>query len=126
MLFGCKTDAWFDVWTIEHFITGIGLGGGIAAWRMLFFKREQDTLRFDCVWLLFIAYLWEASEHYLETGMAGRSVTFWFQGVEFWGNRLIADPLSVLAGWLTFKAAINFCCCLPAYIRLFGYTHISL
>ena len=33
--------------------------------------------------VLLIAYIWETAEHYLETGLAGESVQYWFQGWSF-------------------------------------------
>ena len=46
-----------------------------------------------------LAYLWEALEHYLEAGLAGAAVTYWFQGVEYWPNRLLSDPLMLVIGY---------------------------
>jgi hypothetical protein len=48
---------------------------------------------------MFFAFLWEALEHYLEVGLLGHDVSHWFQGVEYWANRLIADPLLMLIGY---------------------------
>jgi hypothetical protein len=52
---------------------------------------------------LFLAFLWEAVEHYLEAGLLGGRVEYWFQGVEFWANRIIADPLVLVLGYLFAK-----------------------
>jgi membrane protein YdbS with pleckstrin-like domain len=45
-------------------------------------------------------------EHYLEAGITpgaiGARVTFWFQGVEFWLNRLVGDTLTVILGWYVY------------------------
>jgi membrane protein YdbS with pleckstrin-like domain len=49
--------------------------------------------------VLFLAYFWETIEHYLEMGLAGGMVEYWFQGVEFWPNRLIADPAMLVIGY---------------------------
>lgn len=46
-----------------------------------------------------VAYIWETLEHYLEEGIAGEAVAFWFQGVEFWGNRFISEPLMLVVGY---------------------------
>ena len=53
--------------------------------------------------MLFIAYFWETIEHYLETGLLGSKVMFWFQGVEAWDNRFISDPLMLLLGYWIVK-----------------------
>jgi hypothetical protein len=54
-----------------------------------------------CAWVLLAAFAWETVEHYLET-VSPPAIVHWFQGVEFWGNRCIADPALVLAGALLF------------------------
>ncbi len=98
MIFGEKTVAWFDVWSLEHFVAGMS-----AAALILWFMRkkgydEKDSLLFYGL-LLCITFAWEMLEHYLEAGVTGNEwLTYWFQGVEFWGNRLITDPLLVVAG----------------------------
>lgn len=99
---GCKTVAWLDVWSFEHFIVGISLGALTAWLRCRFFSETSNTRTMDLLLMLLFAYLWETVEHYLETGLLGDAVQFWFQGVEFWGNRLITDPLCVLAGWYVY------------------------
>jgi len=53
--------------------------------------------------VLFLAYLWETIEHYLEVGTAGAWLEYWFQGVEFWPNRIIADPLMLVLGYMIAK-----------------------
>ena len=53
--------------------------------------------------VLLIAYIWETAEHYLETGLAGETVEYWFQGVEFWANRFISDPLITVFGYFISK-----------------------
>ncbi len=61
------------------------------------------TRHFDIIGVLFLAYLWETIEHYLETGVAGKAVEYWFQGVEYWPNRIIFDPLALVIGYLIAK-----------------------
>ena len=53
--------------------------------------------------VLFLAYGWETIEHYLEVGTAGVWLENWFQGVEFWPNRIIADPLMLVLGYMIAK-----------------------
>lgn len=98
ILFGEKTDAWFDVWSLEHCIAGIS-----ASALILWFMRrkgydQKDSMVFYGL-LLTLTFAWEMVEHYLESGVTGNEwITYWFQGVEFWGNRLITDPLLVVLG----------------------------
>jgi hypothetical protein len=110
IIWGLKTHAILDVWTIEHLLSGISVGSAVK-------KKNHKTLQkilnliehnhhswwFDISGVLFIAYIWEALEHYLEVGLAGSTVEYWFQGVEFWPNRLIADPLMLVLGYLIAK-----------------------
>lgn len=49
-----------------------------------------------------VAFFWEITEHYLETGFTGEAVVFWLQGVENWSNRMIADNIMVLLGALAY------------------------
>lgn len=96
--FGLKTLAWFDVWSLEHFVTGIFVGSLILKSRP---QYKDDRFGFY-VALLAISYAWESVEFYIEAGYTGiEAVTYWFQGVEFWGNRLVIDPLMmVLGAWV--------------------------
>lgn len=106
MLFGLKTDAWFDLWSFEHFFSGMSIATMVI---ILGDKILRDHLpkleylpvykRFYYVMLLLVAYMWEAIEFYLEAGYTHiESVTYWLHGVEFWGNRLITDPIITLLG----------------------------
>jgi len=103
--FGHKTSAFFDVWSIEHIVSGICCGSFVI-W---YAKKEKSNLktiqtqgndtRFELVCLLCIAFVWEAFEHYLESGIAGDVVQVWLQGVEAWHNRLVSDPLMMVIGY---------------------------
>ena len=110
VLFGLKTHAWFDVWSMEHVLSGLSVGHAVRKSNHSHFQKkisinghEISTIRFDIIGVLFIAFAWEAVEHYLEVGLAGESVEYWFQGVEFWGNRIIADPLLMVLGYFLAK-----------------------
>ena len=102
LIWGVKTHSLFDVWSIEHFFSGMGLG----ATAMLFTDKkikvdDRYLIRtIEILFVLLIAFSWEAVEHYLEVGLLGEAVKNWFHGVEFWANRLIFDPLLVLIGYL--------------------------
>ena len=110
IIVGAKTQAFFDVWSIEHVFSGISVGHAVRKSNSSVFKNKAGleahqvrTKYFDVVAVLFLAYLWETIEHYLETGLLGARVEYWFQGVEFWGNRIIADPLLIVVGYLIAK-----------------------
>ena len=94
MLFGLKTVAFFDLWSIEHFFAGVSLGGFCLA------SKKLESSQSKILFFLLMCFIWEALEHYLETGLLGSGVEYWFQGVEFWGNRLITDPLLMILGYV--------------------------
>ena len=106
MIWGIKTIAIFDVWTFEHFLSGISIGALAVSCNMKIFKSKLDldsrdikTRYFDLIFVLLAAYAWETVEHYLENGLMGDVVAYWFQGVEFWANRIFADPLITVVGY---------------------------
>jgi hypothetical protein len=110
IIFGLKTHAIFDIWSIEHLLSGISVGHAVEKKSHKVFQKtlkvsehRHHSWWFDITGVLFFAYLWETLEHYLETGLAGAGVTFWFQGVEFWPNRLIADPFILVLGYMVAK-----------------------
>ena len=107
-IFGLKTTAMFDVWSFEHILSGISVGNLIKRDNRKHvknislikkFESHSSVIRFDIIGVMFTAYLWETIEHYLETGLAGAGVEYWFQGVEAWINRIIADPLLMVLGY---------------------------
>ena len=106
MIWGLKTVSIFDVWTIEHFLSGISIGAVAVRCNMKIFKNKLDldsrdikTRYFDLIFVLLAAYSWETVEHYMESGLTGDVVAYWFQGVEFWPNRILADPLITVVGY---------------------------
>ncbi len=110
IIWGLKTHAIFDVWTIEHLLSGLSVGHAVKKNNHKVFKKKFGlekhhitSRHFDLVGVLFLAYIWETIEHYLETGVAGEVVANWFQGVEFWPNRIISDPLMLVFGYLIAK-----------------------
>jgi len=112
LIWGLKTEAFLDWWSIEHVLSGLSIGYAVHKRNNRFIQQrlnlenfdidiqELTSRYYDIIGVLFLAYLWEALEHYLETGLLGQGVTYWFQGVEFWGNRLITDPLALVLGYL--------------------------
>lgn len=110
MIWGLKTQAIFDAWVFEHVLIGISIG--TAVWKRNYnvFKKvlnvkehNHHSWHFDLTGVLFLAYIWETIEHYLEIGLAGGAVEYWFQGVEFWPNRILADPVLLILGYLFAK-----------------------
>lgn len=113
---GHKTVAFFDIWSIEHVISGISFGflallHTQKKFSKVFAHYESDIAkgmdihrtiltRFDLITVLFLAYAWETVEHYLEIGLLGDRVVYWFQGVEAWNNRFISDPLMLVLGYV--------------------------
>jgi len=134
-LWGFKTVAMFDVWTIEHLFSGLSVGNlvkknirkhvkNISLIKK--FESHTSVIRFDIIGVLFLAYLWETIEHYLESGLAGGGVEYWFQGVEFWSNRIISDPLMMIIGYFIALRYPKFI--VPARIAtgVWLFTHIFL
>ena len=87
-------------------MSGLSIGALAVHCNMKIFKnklhvdsREIKTRYFDLIFVLLAAYAWETVEHYLEIGLMGDVVVYWFQGVEFWANRIISDPLITVVGY---------------------------
>jgi hypothetical protein len=105
LFWGLKTTALFDWWSVEHVLSGVSLGAAVY----IFHDKKNIECKklkqhFDMYAVLLLAYMWEVVEHYLETGIAGGgAVEDWLQGVEFFGNRFITDPLLVLLGYFIAK-----------------------
>ena len=106
MIWGIKTVSIFDVWTIEHLLSGISIGALAVRCNMKIFANKLDldsqdikTRYFDLIFVLLVAYSWETVEHYMESGLTGDVVAYWFQGVEFWANRILSDPLITVVGY---------------------------
>ena len=106
VLWGYKTVALFDAWSIEHILSGISVGEAVKTNNKKHFEKfknltkhnHKSILRFNVITVLFLAYFWETIEHYLEIGLAGLTIEYWFQGVEMWANRIITDPLMLVVG----------------------------
>ncbi len=109
IFWGDKTSALFDLWSIEHVLSGISVGY-VVRWhhrrtfdRLLGRAHAIESWRINLAGVLCLGFAWECIEHYLETGLAGAAVEYWFHGVEMWANRLIADPLLLVAGYAIAK-----------------------
>ncbi len=93
-IFGHKTVALFDLWTITHFLSGFGVIKAIEI-----FEKRGRVIAHPFLFCLLISALWEIAEIYMELGAAGAWVKHWFDGVEYWANRLITDQLAFVAGF---------------------------
>jgi hypothetical protein len=95
IIWGLKTVAILDVWTFVHVFIGISIGSALRK------RKKQNTYFWYLIILvLVLSYAWELLEYYLELGLMGETVTYWFQGNEFWPNRFIMDPLMIALGYL--------------------------
>ncbi len=101
-LIGHKTTALLDIWSLCHFIFGASVGNTIS--RIIRDRNKQSTgraIRLSAFLLILsLAFIWEFLEYGLEKGIAGYSVAYWFQGQEHWSNRLLGDPVMMLAGYI--------------------------
>jgi len=90
-------------------LSGISVGHAVKNHHEKLFDKilgknhNYHSWHFNLAGVLCLGYAWEALEHYLETGLAGNGVEYWFQGVELWTNRLIADPLMLVVGYVIAK-----------------------
>lgn len=110
LFWGSKTTAIMDFWTIGHLLSGLSIGYLLKKMFRNIFKNKSELLKeniiikhFDIVVIFFLAYLWEGIEYCLEIGVVGERVQHWFQGVEFWPNRFIFDPLIFILGYIIAK-----------------------
>ena len=107
VLWGHKTIAMFDLWTLQHIASGIAMAfvAGLIV-KKIAQRYEINAVSQQIILLLMVlaaSLLWECVEHYLESGAVrgeiGLRISHWFQGVEHWTNRIIGDTLAVLLGW---------------------------
>jgi hypothetical protein len=106
-IWGLKTSSLMDVWTIDHVLTGMSVGYLSLQFNRKIQAKYSVTVGnssfftiIDIVLVLCVAFIWETLEHYLEMGLLGSQVEYWFQGVEYWANRFIFDPLMLVFGYL--------------------------
>ena len=95
MFFGDKTVAFFDIWSIEHLMTGVFCAFVLNK----VFPNKKSNL----ILLLVISCFWECLEHYLEEGLLGVKIKNWFSGTEYWGNRLFGDNLVIVLGYFIYN-----------------------
>ena len=105
IFWGHKAVGFLDIWSIEHLLSGISFGALLCTRPVAALEALPKTyyVRYYLYKLLFFTFLWECFEHYIEVGLLGHRVQFWFHGVEHWSNRLISDPLLVVLGFFLVK-----------------------
>ena len=105
-LWGTKTTAIFDLWSIQHVASGIAISSAVvdgfgSRIRNVLFPGRTYLFRYaDLLGVLCLAYLWEAVEYALESGQFGSGAAHWYRGIEFWPNRFIADALLLVLGYI--------------------------
>jgi hypothetical protein len=106
LLWWLKTEAAFDVWSIEHLIMWITLGYFAKIISDKIFEKEvvSDSLKLKVQFIIVLCFCfyWENLEHYIEVWLFWERVEDWFQGVEYWSNRLFFDNLMVVLGWFIY------------------------
>lgn len=103
-LVGDRSEAMFDLWSFQHFLSGILIGSLLAYVGV----ASKTTWQRFVLLMLVLALSWEATELSMEAGLFGQAVSNWKHGFEHWGNRFIGDPSMVILGGLLarrFKSA---------------------
>lgn len=135
VLFGNKTVAWFDVWSVEHFVSGVGLSVVFAYFARTLYvvsfdgkaKTDELSIRYYLPLFLSLAYCWEALEFYAEAGYTNiDAVTHWFQGVEYWANRLITDPIMLVMGAMLGLRQTKFVFWARGFSVIWLYFHLAV
>jgi len=123
-IWGTKTHSFFDVWSFEHFFSGMAIGATAMYFTNKKIKNTDKEMSkyVEIFFVLFLAYFWESIEHYMELGILGDTVKYWLQGVEHWSNRLISDPLLILLGYFTVRRYVY----LTNYARILNFTWLFL
>lgn len=112
-IWGYKDEAIFDIWSLEHVASGMGIA--------YFTISQRKWFKHPIGLLIIISGFWEVTEHYFETD----SFPFlmdWFTGTEHWVNRLLSDQLAILFGFTLIKAFPG----LILFARVFSISFVSL
>ena len=96
LLVGDKTEAMFDLWSLQHFCAGILLGSRLTRSKFLHVATWEKL----AVVAFLLALCWETTELAMEAGFFGQVVEYWKAGFEHWSNRLLGDPFIVTSGAL--------------------------
>lgn len=127
-LFGHKSVALFDVWTIEHFFSGANLCVLFILLRSRFNLGDdpKTKLMLEFFFVLTIELFWEVTEHYLEAGAIIPSVEYWFQGIECYANRAISDPIITMAGFFFIRKFMQFRTFSSIFSAIWLFFHIVI
>lgn len=101
-LIGHKSSSVFDLWTIQHILSGIGMSGIVISIKG---NSEEGSLLSCCVIIL----LWEIIETYIEVGLIFPYLQVWFDGVEHITNRILGDSLALVIGFIIAKRFPSAC-----------------
>jgi hypothetical protein len=88
--FGNKTEAMVDLWTFQHFCTGI-----IVCYITIAFR---NVIKRPLIIAIAIVISWEFIEIFLEVS-SNEATMYWFAGVENDWNRFLVDPLVTVIGF---------------------------
>jgi hypothetical protein len=95
-LVGDRSDAIFDLWSLQHFCAGVLLGTILLRSKLIHFPAWKEL----AMVVALFALSWEATELAMEAGATGHAIAVWKGSFEHWGNRLVGDPLMVISGAL--------------------------
>jgi len=101
-IFGHKSVSVFDLWSIQHFLVGIGVGRlfvRLIAPLANAHNQSRYTELYALSAVVSFVYIWEWLETCLENGLVGGAVANWFHGQEWMLNRWLMDPLLVFVGY---------------------------
>lgn len=100
IFFGDKTVALFDLWSLEHFFTGCNTAALLTFFSKKYLREydQKSQALFQVMLMILLELFWEIIEHYLEAGISIDAVTHWFQGVEYFWNRVLCDPIITVSG----------------------------
>ena len=93
MLFGHKTVAWFDLWSIEHIATLMWLITSLMQRCRDRGIQQRHSWYLATFLAIALGFCWEFIEEPIERGLLGERVAYWMHGIEHWGNRWVADTL---------------------------------
>jgi hypothetical protein len=133
LLWGLKTEAMFDLWSLEHFANGMAMAAAAQFVLCSFLKNkisEAQRVLFSLILVMAAALFWENAEHYVEAGALpgiwGTRVTFWFAGIEHWSNRLLGDNLMVFLGWFLYTKKPRFAFAAKLFSTVWLLLHIFI
>ena len=102
-LFGDRSTAAFDLWSIQHAMSGMQLAA-ILCWGLGHPEDKWSHTRSPQILgiVMILAFGWEYVEFLGEVESFGEAVGGWLRGNEHWSNHLIGDPLCVYLGGLLY------------------------